>query len=105
MEKTMSKATPRPWIIRVDENFLGSAFTEKVYSIYDQKVESFICDAGSVKNETTLANAELIVKAVNMHDEMVEFLQMVDKEYASHNFTEKEKEKLKSILEKTKATL
>ena len=70
----MSEATKRPWIVGIDENLLGSVITEKVYSIYDSKIENFICDTGSVKNETALANAELIVKAVNrdhLFDELV----------------------------------
>jgi hypothetical protein len=61
-------ATPRPW------HLTNAGVTVKANDVY-------ICDCNSawVEVEENLANAELIVKCVNTHDQLVEALEIISK--------------------------
>lgn len=70
-----SKATPRPWSLGEYGGINGSGIAID----WDNGL-SGMANAGVMvaqipnKNETSLANAELIVRAVNSHDELIETL-------------------------------
>lgn len=65
----MSKATPRPWKLDVEEfkniRIASGGYIKVNLPLYVNKQV----------DEETKANAELIVRAVNCHDELVKYLE------------------------------
>lgn len=77
-------ATPRPW--SVDENILMDGETTKTVMIWGHEGPGYgraamaYAEHGDDSNEAVLANAELIVTAVNAHEQLVEALQKAVRE-------------------------
>jgi hypothetical protein len=92
--KTMSKATP--WHVET------AKYNSNHFIVTDHFGEPLVSTATSVQfKETAKANAELIVKAVNMHDELVEFIENLENDDGS--IPAKIWEWRNSILQKAKA--
>lgn len=69
----MDKATPRPWFINENgPNYHGIQYSvvKSAQASSNQQVYVFRSD-----DKELSANAELIVKAVNLHDEMIRFVE------------------------------
>ena len=65
------KATPRPWKISDEYSTFGSIAIEA-------NTAGMILVETEVNNKNAEANAELIVRAVNCHDELVSFLESIN---------------------------
>ena len=71
---TETQATSRPWVAKKAERSVGSP-----WEVYAKNPRDFICiTSGNCK-----ANAKLIVKAVNCHDELIKALKGLRKHLPS----------------------
>lgn len=72
----MSKATPRPWMWAESPKMKGSW---QLWSAHEKGIyNTWIANSKgeSISTDENFANAELIVRAVNCHDELVEKLEV-----------------------------
>ena len=71
MTKTEDKATARPWEVTKKE-LMRTGFD--AFKIQNENTEETICVMSNVDNDIAKTNAKLIVKAVNLHDELITIL-------------------------------
>ena len=72
MSTDINKATPRPWTYHA--NYIEVSNEHGDHSLYAPD------DRGAVSPETRWANARFVVKAVNLHDDLVAVLRVCEQD-------------------------
>lgn len=103
MENQMDKATPRPWRIYTKEATNNEVFyiDQDDGSPFVDPLEIATVYKGGKSSGVQQANAELICRAVNLHDELVEFIENLEND--DNSIPGKIWEWRNSLLQKAKA--
>lgn len=73
----MSKATPRPWRSSVVSDYL----------IYSSEIDDYVATTmmPGIKDDERKANAELIVRAIDLHDDLIQAMKDYIKDVEDYN--------------------
>lgn len=89
-----SQHTPLPWVVgrtQIDGN-------KNIHSIINADADIETC---KLQIQSNLNDIDLIIRAVNMHDELVSDLYYLEMKYFSH-FTEEDRARIKDLLKRAK---